>query len=326
MYGRRLNMCTSAGGVERVRPRADHADDLAAQRVERNLAGRMCPDARRQRAEHLGDLRAARSSVAVREHELARRLDTLRAVGLQVQAQQIALRLDLDETRAVANLRVRRLLEPGQVVGPREARNSVERVERRGPVQCLVPRAEAQRDVAAFRPRRHRLRCAQLAHACDRAPDAGLTGLGAIDHVDLADALALEGVRDRQAAMAGADDHDVVIRAGARAHPIGGFAPGPAQHAGRLFVELLARGRRGRCGWRTRRSGCRLREHGGCGQAAYCERCGAAEKTPAVDLVQGTVTFVGHIGRSSSLCALSQRTPARIYHTIRIASAPRRRG
>ena len=154
------------------------------------------------------------------------------------------------------------LLEPGQVVGPREPRNSIERVERRGTVQRLVPRAEAQRDVAAFRPRRHRLRRAQLTHARDRAPDAGLAGLGAIDHVDLADSLALERVRDRQAAMAAADDHDVVVGSRARAHPVGGLASGPAQHAGRLRVEFLARVGRGRRRRRTLVVGCRLCERG----------------------------------------------------------------
>ncbi len=193
-------MCTSAAPASSETPAASNAFEpapITPTTLPRSVSSGIwpveCVQTRvRQRAEHVRDLRAARASVAVREHELARRLDALRAVGLQVQAQQVALRLDFDETRAVANLRVRRLLEPGQVVGPREAWNPVERVERRGAVQRLVPRAEAQRDVAAFRPRRHRLRRAQLMHACDRAPDAGLTGLGAIDHVDLADAFALE--------------------------------------------------------------------------------------------------------------------------------------
>src|SRR4029079_17097831 len=126
----------------------------------------------------------------------------------------------------------------------------------------------------------------------------GLAWTGAIDHVDLADALAPQRVRDREAAMARAHDHDVVVRSGARAHPIRGVAPGPAQHAARLLVELLARGelrvRRARRRRRTARLGWRLGEHRTRAEAADGERRSAAKKSPAVDSARSVFTFVGH--------------------------------
>ena len=97
--------------IERRRARADHADDLAGQRLDGNAAGRVRPHAGRQRAHEIRHVRPTGAGVAVREHELARRLDAPRAVGFQMQAQHVALRLDLDEPRAVAHLRVRWLAE-----------------------------------------------------------------------------------------------------------------------------------------------------------------------------------------------------------------------
>ena len=74
------------GRVERRRAGTDDADDLACHRIERNVAGRMRPDARRQRAYEVRHVRPAGTGVAVGEHELARGLDAPHAVGLEMQA------------------------------------------------------------------------------------------------------------------------------------------------------------------------------------------------------------------------------------------------
>ena len=226
--------------IERRRARADHADDLAGQRLDGNAAGRMRPHAGRKRTHEVRHVGAAGAGVAVREHELARGLDAPSAVGFQMQAQHVALRLDLDEPRAVAHVRAGGLLKPRQVIGPGETRNSIQSVVRFRAVQSLVPRAEAQRGVAALRARTQRLRRAQLMHARDAPPNAGLTRLGLVDDVDSADTFALQAIRDRHPALASADDDDVVVDAGTRAHPVGRVAPGPAQRAARLRRKLNA--------------------------------------------------------------------------------------
>src|SRR5262245_46691339 len=78
-------------------------------------------------------------------------------------------------------------------------------------------------------------------HARDAAPDAGLAGCGPIDDSDAADALAPQAVSDREAALAAADDDDVVVDAGARPNPINEIAPDPAQGVLDLLFEVLSR-------------------------------------------------------------------------------------
>jgi len=269
-------------GVERVRAGADDGDDFARHLVRRDRPRRVRPDAGRQRPHEVRHVRPAAARVAIREHDLAGRLRAPLAIGLEVQPQQFALRLDLEQPRPIANLRLRDLLEPSQVIGPGEARNAVELVERLRAVQRLVPGPEAERDVAAFGARRQCLRRAQLMHARDRSPDAGLSRLGAIDDVR-ADAFALQRVPDRDAALAGADDHDVVVHAGARLDPLAGTGARPPQHAAGLRVELLARvhtrSRRGRAA----RHGADLRESGRSAQTADTEQRRSAQETAAVD-------------------------------------------
>ena len=112
-----------------------------------------------------------------------------------------------------------------------------------------------ERRVAELRAR-HRLRRAQLMHARDRAPDAGLPRCGAVDDLDAAHAFAAELIRDRQAALAAADDDDVVVDAGARAHPVGRIAPDPALRVARLLLRVCCgRVGAGRSGGRWLRRG-----------------------------------------------------------------------
>ncbi len=159
--------------------------------------------------------------------------------ALEVQPQHVALRLDLEQSRAVPHLRLRDLLEPSQVVGPHEARDSIQRIERFRSVHGFEPRAKAQRDVTLLGAG-HGLRRAQLVHARDRPPNASLAGLGLVDHVDTADTFAAQAVGDGNAALPAADDHDVVVDARTRANPVGRVAACPAQNSARLRFELLA--------------------------------------------------------------------------------------
>ncbi len=153
MYERRLKRCTSAAPLSSATAAASNADEpapmtpttLPRHRCERNVARRVRPQLCGQRANELGHVRPAGARVAVREHDLARGLDAPRAVLLEMQAQHVALRLDLEEPRAVAHVRARRLLKPVEVVGPGQARNSIERVERGRTVQRFVPGAKGER-------------------------------------------------------------------------------------------------------------------------------------------------------------------------------------
>src|SRR5690606_30733546 len=155
---------------------------------ERQLTSRVRPHALGHRTDHSRRAAATRTSVAVREHDLARSVDLALPVRFEMQAQQIALRLDLEHTRPLTHLGTRGCLEPREVSGPVEPRDPVELVERLGSVQRLEPRAETERRVAAFGPL-HRLRRAQLMHTRDVAPDAGFARRGAIDDRDLTDGL-----------------------------------------------------------------------------------------------------------------------------------------
>jgi hypothetical protein len=196
------------------------------------------------------------------------------------------LRLDLEQPRAIANCRARDLLEPVEIVGPCRARNAIECIEIGAAVQRLVPRAERERGIPELRPR-ERLRRAQLMHARDRSPDAGIAGCGAVDDLDASDAFAFKAVGDRQAALAPADDDDVVVGAGSRPHPVGRVAPDPAQRVLRLRFEPL-------CGISTnrRRDGLPfgLRELG-CSADAANGQCGcAAKESTPVHLARHSVS------------------------------------
>ncbi len=120
-------------------------------------------------------------------------------------------------------------------------------------------------------------------HPRNVPPDAGLAGLRLVDDLD-ADTLALELVADAKAAVTAADDDHVVIDAGSCADPARGIASAPAQRAGGLRLELLAR-RGGRLG----RRGAGLRQRGGRAHAADGKRGRAAEEATAVDSTRGGV-------------------------------------
>ncbi len=122
-------------------------------------------------------------------------------------------------------------------------------------------------------------------HVRDRAPDARLPCLGAVDDLDAAHAFAPKLVGDRQAALSAADDDDVVVDAGARAHPVRRIAPDPALRVARLCFESRGRvgtGRNGGSGLRrglcqARRSAEAADGNGGC----------AAEESAPVDPARG---------------------------------------
>ena len=118
-------------------------------------------------------------------------------------------------------------------------------------------------------------------HARDRAPDAGLPRCGAVDDLDAAHAFAAELIRDREAALAAADDDDVVVDAGARSHPVGRIAPDPALRVARLLFELPRGVRVRRCGSRRLRSVCASPAVGA--EAADGQRGCAAEESAPVD-------------------------------------------
>jgi hypothetical protein len=152
----------------------------------------------------------------------------------------------------------------------------------------FVPSAERQRRVAELGTGQ-RLRRSQLLHARDRAPDAGLAGGRPIDDRDAAHSFAAQQVGDRKAALAAADDDDVVVDACARPNPIGRIAPDPAHGAFGLFFELLRRVGELRC-CATRLSIGRG-DLGGEPEAAD-RQCGGAAKEPAsVDLARRRCFF-----------------------------------
>src|SRR5690606_12956951 len=110
-------------------------------------------------------------------------------------------------------------------------------------MERLVPRTERERRIAELGAGQ-RLRRAELMHSRDRAPDAGSAGIGLVDHLDAADAFALQLIRDRKAALTAADDHDVVIDAVACADPVRGLGTEPALRVARQCVEPLGRSSR----------------------------------------------------------------------------------
>ncbi len=104
-------------------------------------------------------------------------------------------------------------------------------------MERLVPRANTQGRIALLGACK-RLRRTQLAHACDRPPDASLARLGLVDDIDAPDTFAPQAVGNAQAGLAPADDYHIVIGAGPRPHPIGRVRSRPTQGALCLSREL----------------------------------------------------------------------------------------
>jgi hypothetical protein len=77
-------------------------------------------------------------------------------------------------------------------------------------------------------------------HARDISPDTGIAGFCLIDDFDTADTFAPQAISQAYAALAATDDHDIVVDACSRPHPVGWAAPSPTQHAAGLRFEVLA--------------------------------------------------------------------------------------
>ena len=184
----------------------DLADALGIVRVERG---------------EVGPAEAARAVAAVGQHELA---DVERLAGRQRGFQQVAGGLDIDERHAVLDRQVDDLPHPDEIIHPVEPQHLVELLPARGAVLRLVPGAEGEGGHAEIGAGEV-LGRAQDRHARRGVPRAFLAVRIAVDHPDVADALADQIPACGLAAHAGADhqhvEHPLAVGTGAFGHPVG---------------------------------------------------------------------------------------------------------